>query len=107
MSIGKYTFNIRYMGRSRKKRPRTKNSNQSSTFKHQNKFILKNQPKQQSEENEWRESLKKFQDQLAAFNLKIKLSKADGNCLFRSISDQLEGTENNHSFYRSQIVILC
>ena len=30
--------------------------------------------------------------------------KGDGNCLFRSISDQIEGTDSNHKFYRKAAV---
>lgn len=26
----------------------------------------------------------------------------DGNCLFRSIADQLDGTENTHAFLREE-----
>jgi OTU domain-containing protein 3 len=28
----------------------------------------------------------------------------DGNCLFRSFSDQLEGNENNYKFFRTETV---
>ena len=28
----------------------------------------------------------------------------DGNCLFRSVADQIEGNENNHAFYRKSAV---
>lgn len=32
--------------------------------------------------------------------------KGDGNCLFRSISDQIEGNDINHQFYRKAAVNL-
>eukprot|EP00826_Nyctotherus_ovalis_P025167 TRINITY_DN1946_c0_g2_i8.p1 TRINITY_DN1946_c0_g2~~TRINITY_DN1946_c0_g2_i8.p1 ORF type:complete len:329 (-),score=88.42 TRINITY_DN1946_c0_g2_i8:92-1078(-) len=83
---------------------RDRNEGRSFAFKHKKAFVLKNQVEQASEGNEWRENLKNFQDQIAAFGLKIKLIKGDGNCLFRSISDQLEGIENNHQYYRQRIV---
>ena len=30
--------------------------------------------------------------------------RGDGNCLFRSVCDQIEGHPNNHDFYRSEAV---
>jgi len=30
--------------------------------------------------------------------------KGDGNCLFRAFSDQIEGCENNFSFYRKSAI---
>ncbi len=36
--------------------------------------------------------------------LKFKVVKGDGNCLFRSFSDQVEGSENNHAFYRQSSI---
>ena len=30
--------------------------------------------------------------------------RADGNCLFRAIADQLDGDQNNHDTYRQAIV---
>ena len=46
-----------------------------------------------------------FQLELAELNLKMKIMQGDGNCLFRSICDQIEGTEKNHKKYRKLIVI--
>jgi len=48
--------------------------------------------------------MENFQKQLLQFGLKIKIVKGDGNCLFRSFSDQLDGNENNHVKYRTLIV---
>ena len=36
--------------------------------------------------------------------MRIKEVKGDGNCLFRSVSEQLEGNENNHAFYREEAI---
>jgi OTU domain-containing protein 3 len=30
--------------------------------------------------------------------------RGDGNCLFRSVADQIEGNENNHYFYRTSAI---
>ncbi len=60
----------------------------------------------QKREDQWREDLAKFSTQLAVFGLKIKEVKGDGNCLFRTIADQMEGDENKHLEYRKQIVRL-
>ena len=55
-------------------------------------------------DNEWKEDLIKFGAQLAEFGLRIKIVKGDGNCLFRSLSDQIEGNENNYMEYRKNVV---
>ena len=36
--------------------------------------------------------------------LRIKEVGADGNCLFRSFSDQMEGNEGNHYIYRQSAI---
>jgi OTU domain-containing protein 3 len=46
----------------------------------------------------------KFSKQMEDLGLRIKEVKGDGNCLFRSVSDQVEGCENNHHFYRQSAV---
>ena len=43
-----------------------------------------------------------FKRQLARFGLKVKEIGADGNCLFRALSDQLKGNEKHYSVYRQQ-----
>ncbi|CDW88215.1 UNKNOWN [Stylonychia lemnae] len=44
----------------------------------------------------------KFRTQLAQYGLKVKEMGADGNCLFRSLADQLEGNEKLHRKYRQE-----
>lgn len=39
-------------------------------------------------------------DMLKTFNIELQDVKKDGNCLFRSISYQLEGNEDYHHKYR-------
>ena len=46
----------------------------------------------------------KFQEQLKQSNLAMQEVKADGNCLFRAIADQLDGNQHNHDMYRQSIV---
>jgi len=41
-----------------------------------------------------------FATQLASLHLRLQHIDGDGNCLFRSISDQIEGIESNHAHYR-------
>jgi OTU domain-containing protein 3 len=46
----------------------------------------------------------KFRLQLAQYGLKVVEMGGDGNCLFRTIADQLEGNEKVHSKYRQEAV---
>lgn len=41
-----------------------------------------------------------FTTQLASLHLRLQHIDGDGNCLFRSIADQVEGVESNHAHYR-------
>jgi len=54
--------------------------------------------------NAWKDEMVKFEKQLEVFGVKIKVVKGDGNCLFRTISDHMEGNENHHYEYRKQII---
>ncbi|KAK4790899.1 hypothetical protein SAY86_031312 [Trapa natans] len=45
-----------------------------------------------------------FRPQLDALGLKIVQVTADGNCFFRALADQLEGSEDEHGKYRSMVV---
>ncbi len=45
----------------------------------------------------------KFAKQLAALGLKFKEIRGDGNCLFRSLSDQIYGDESKHFIVRKSI----
>lgn len=44
----------------------------------------------------------KFREQLVRFGLKVKEIGADGNCMFRALSDQLKGNETHHMEYRAE-----
>ena len=45
-------------------------------------------------------NLEEFKNFIENLGLRIKEVEGDGNCFFRSISDQLVGSENNHREYR-------
>ena len=47
---------------------------------------------------------KEFQNIINKMNLMIRVMKGDGNCMFRSIADQLIGNENKYERYRE---IIC
>lgn len=42
--------------------------------------------------------------ELEPLGLQVKLIKGDGNCLFRSVSDQLENDQNQYKPYRQKTV---
>jgi len=45
-----------------------------------------------------------FDEQLAQFGLRVVSIRGDGNCMFRSIADQLEGDQHAHWNFRTRIV---
>jgi hypothetical protein len=45
----------------------------------------------------------KFADQLEKIGLAIRDIVGDGNCLFRALADQLEGSESSHLIYRKNV----
>eukprot|EP00850_Spirogloea_muscicola_P012419 SM000080S22934 [mRNA] locus=s80:259401:265942:+ [translate_table: standard] len=45
-----------------------------------------------------------FRDQLRVLGLGIREVAGDGNCFFRAVADQLEGSEDGHSKYRQDTV---
>ena len=48
--------------------------------------------------------MKKFKEQLSPLCLKVKEMDGVGNCLFRSVADQIDGDESLHATYRAQAV---
>lgn len=42
--------------------------------------------------------------ELEPLGLQVKLIKGDGNCLFRSVADQLDGDQSKHNIYRQKTV---
>jgi len=49
------------------------------------------------------EHTRTFNEQLRAFNLQLRDIPGDGNCLFRSFADQLDGNQQQHRTYREKI----
>ena len=47
---------------------------------------------------------REFKSFLAGINLIIKYMDGDGNCLFRSLADQLTGKQDSHMFFRSKVM---
>lgn len=52
----------------------------------------------------WMKHLNDFQDTIKEYGVQIRDVAGDGNCLFRSISDHLEGSEDSHKKYRDLAV---
>jgi OTU domain-containing protein 3 len=44
-----------------------------------------------------------FAKQLSKLGLELRDITGDGNCLFRALSDQIDGNETNHLLYRKQV----
>lgn len=47
--------------------------------------------------------LNSFNSALANSGLALREMQGDGNCFFRAVSDQLDGTQHNHAVYRSRV----
>ncbi len=43
-----------------------------------------------------------FNNEIATLKIKLKDVKGDGNCLFRSFSDQVDGSQDTHVLMREQ-----
>ena len=44
--------------------------------------------------------LQQFREALRDSGMQLREMQGDGNCFFRAVSDQLDGTQNNHDVYR-------
>ncbi|EGR34728.1 OTU-like cysteine protease family protein, putative [Ichthyophthirius multifiliis] len=80
-----------------KKQNKYEEQNSKDKKRHKNTKKVQNSP-------EYQKHLKEFNEQLSEYNLYIKDVEGDGNCLFRSISDQLDGNEEYHAYYRKIVV---
>ena len=58
--------------------------------------------KQKRDEEKYEIDMVSFRQQLSRYGLKVKEMGADGNCLFRALSDQLKGDETHHEEFRAQ-----
>ena len=66
------------------------------------KELQKERRKQRHKHNDQEEQ--EFITQLEELACRVKTVEADGNCLFRSLADQLGGDEREHRRRRSEIV---
>lgn len=89
-----------------KRPPNTRSLKSSSGYEVKTRHTSPPNIRQESKE----ESLKRASDSESAYlnalhghNLRIKQCRGDGNCLFRSISHQVYGTEQQHGLVRSRI----
>lgn len=87
-----------------KKQQKNKSKNNKKDTKSTNKYKNNsnfNEEKRKKRANKSKEYFSSFQKDMNSIGLRIKEVNGDGNCLFRSISDQFEGNENNHFHYRN------
>lgn len=49
------------------------------------------------------ENFQKFSAQLSKLGLELRDITGDGNCCFRALSDQMQGTEAHHLDYRKRV----
>ena len=49
------------------------------------------------------DDLTKFRSQLSKLGLRLREVVGDGNCLFRALSDQIDGSCSNHELYRQSV----
>lgn len=52
----------------------------------------------------WKQDFQRFEAQLRVLGLRIVDMTGDGNCMFRAVSDQMEGTAEHHRRVRRQAV---
>jgi len=94
------------MGKSNKNRQ--KGIEEEKKYKREERFEKKEMRKHANRvkygDDQWKSDFRRFADQLAVHNLFIKDVAGDGNCLFRAVSDQLEGTAEKYDSYRQRCV---
>ncbi|CAF1089394.1 unnamed protein product [Rotaria sordida] len=86
--------------------PRRNNSDNTSNSSKQQEREIRRQEKQSREKKahaKGDENIGEFNNQLRAFNLQLRYIVGDGNCLFRSFADQMDGDQHRHSYYREKI----
>ena len=87
------------MGNKKKQKNKNKNKNKNlNSNSNQGKEKEKKRNKRSYESSLL--LIKKFKAQLSELGLRINEVGGDGNCFFRSFSDQMEGTESSHLNYR-------
>ena len=70
--------------------------------RHKDRMTKRKLKKKRDKEHQqkYMDDMLKFREELIQYGLRILEMGADGNCLFRSISDQLEGNQANYRKYR-------
>eukprot|EP01117_Protostelium_nocturnum_P006675 TRINITY_DN2402_c0_g1_i1.p1 TRINITY_DN2402_c0_g1~~TRINITY_DN2402_c0_g1_i1.p1 ORF type:complete len:549 (-),score=198.23 TRINITY_DN2402_c0_g1_i1:24-1670(-) len=66
--------------------------------------LRRNREKRSHGDSSWKSDFQKFQEQVSLHGLFIKDVTGDGNCLFRAVSDQIEGHPNSHDDIRQRTV---
>ena len=77
------------------------NENSSNNNSKRNRRRQKRKNKRNRQNDEIDEKFKKHLESLGYF---IREVRGDGNCLFRSVSEQMEGNENNYKEYREKCI---
>ena len=73
-------------------------NNNTNNYNNDSKKKRKNKKKQRDEIDE------KFKKHLESLGYFIREVRGDGNCLFRAVSEQMEGNENNFVEYREKCI---
>ncbi|KAK5576510.1 hypothetical protein RB653_007654 [Dictyostelium firmibasis] len=79
------------------------NSNNKKLDRQVKASLRKRKERLKHGDESWRRGIVKFQQQLEPLGFIIKDVAGDGNCLFRSIADQLQDAPNEHRKYREAI----
>ena len=98
-----------------KEKEEKKNQNNNNNYDKQNNNKENNSKNDKRERNQYRKKKnkknkkndeidEKFKKHLESLGYFIREVEGDGNCLFRSVSEQMEGNENNYQEYRDKCV---
>ncbi|CAF4862977.1 unnamed protein product [Rotaria sp. Silwood1] len=84
---------------------RNKSDNTSNSSKQQERETRQQEKKSREKKAHGKqvENIGEFNNQLRTFNLQLRYIVGDGNCLFRSFSDQMDGDQHRHGYYREKI----
>ncbi|GAV00498.1 hypothetical protein RvY_11337 [Ramazzottius varieornatus] len=94
----------KHKGKAQKSSSSTRDKNSSSTDSTPATEPSRRQPARACKKKSKANTGFDYEEYFAAFGLKIRKMMGDGNCLFRAFADQVEGSETNHSFYRTKVV---
>lgn len=80
------------------------NKKDFKNYKNKKKDKNENRKKRKKERKQKEDMDEKFKKSLEEIGYFIREVEGDGNCLFRSVSEQVEGNENSHIEYREKCV---